>query len=61
MPPRKARMVGQAGRSYVRIKVCGITRPEDAEVAERAGADAIGSIFVPDSKRQITREGAAEV
>jgi len=61
LPPGKAGMVGQAGRSYVRIKVCGITRPEDAEVAERAGADAIGLIFVPDSKRQITREGAAEV
>lgn len=26
----------------MRIKICGITRPEDAALADRAGADAIG-------------------
>mgnify|MGYP000501245836 CR=1 FL=1 len=35
----------------VRIKICGITRPEDAQAAARAGADAIGLIFVPGSPR----------
>ena len=45
----------------MRIKICGITRPEDAEVAESAGADAIGLIFAPNSKRLITLEQAAAI
>ncbi|MDE0527977.1 MAG: phosphoribosylanthranilate isomerase [Truepera sp.] len=45
----------------MRIKICGITRPEDAEVAESAGADAIGLIFAPNSKRLITLERAAAI
>ena len=28
----------------MRVKICGITRPEDAEFAERQGADAIGVV-----------------
>jgi phosphoribosylanthranilate isomerase len=35
----------------LRIKICGITRPEDGQAAATAGADAIGLIFVPGSPR----------
>ena len=43
------------------VKVCGITRREDAEVAVAAGASAIGFIFYPPSPRYITPERAAEL
>jgi len=35
------------------VKICGITRPEDAEAAAGAGASAIGFIFWPASPRFI--------
>jgi hypothetical protein len=37
----------------VRIKICGITSPADAEMAVAAGADALGFNFFPGSKRGI--------
>ena len=37
----------------VRIKVCGITHPDDAQAAVDAGADLIGLNFVPGSPRCI--------
>lgn len=43
-----------------RVKVCGIARPEDAEIADRAGADAVGLIFAP-SPRRISIERGAEI
>jgi phosphoribosylanthranilate isomerase len=42
----------------VRVKVCGVTRPEDARAAVRAGASAIGMVFWPKSPRCITVERA---
>jgi len=41
-----------------RVKICGITRPVDALVAVRFGADAIGLVFYPPSPRSITIEQA---
>jgi phosphoribosylanthranilate isomerase len=36
-----------------RVKICGITRPEDAAAAEEAGADAIGLILHGPSRRLV--------
>ena len=47
--------------SYLRVKICGITRLEDALCAEDAGADAIGFIFVPGTKRAISLEQASVI
>lgn len=47
----------------VRIKICGITHPDDAEAAVEAGADLIGLNFVPGSSRFLdlaTAEAIAE-
>jgi len=43
------------------VKVCGITRREDAEAAVAAGASAIGFVFVPTSPRYVSPETAAEL
>ena len=45
----------------MRIKICGITRVEDALAAEAAGADAVGLIFAERSKRRVTLGQAAEI
>lgn len=47
--------------AFVRVKICGITRVEDAVAAERAGADAVGFVFARGSKRQVDLEQAAEL
>lgn len=44
-----------------RVKVCGLTRPEDAAAAWRAGASFGGLIFAPDSRRRIDDETARKV
>jgi phosphoribosylanthranilate isomerase len=45
----------------VRIKICGITNPEDAQAAVEAGAHALGFVFYPPSPRYVTPELAAAI
>ena len=44
-----------------RVKICGITRLEDALTAARLGAHAIGLMFWPQSARAITPTAAREI
>lgn len=65
---RQQRRLGGAGaRAHstpsrrVRVKICGITRPEDAIAAEAAGADAVGLVFAAHSRRRVSIDQAAAV
>ena len=44
-----------------RIKICGMTRLEDAEIAASCGADAIGMIFYPKSPRYVDLNQAKKI
>ena len=44
-----------------KIKICGITRTEDALAAAGHGADFLGFIFVPSTPRYVEPERAAEI
>ncbi len=48
-------------KQRTRIKLCGLSRPEDIEVAVEAGADAIGLVFYPPSPRNVTPQRAGEL
>lgn len=43
------------------VKICGITNIDDARCVEQSGADFLGCIFVPRSKRYVTRTQAHEI
>ena len=45
----------------MRIKVCGVTRPQDARLAGKLGAWAVGMIFVPNTPRYLTPPKARRV
>lgn len=44
-----------------RIKICGITRVQDAQAAAACGADALGLVFYPESPRHVVLEQALQV
>jgi phosphoribosylanthranilate isomerase len=44
--------------SRTRVKICGITRPQDAQSAVASGADAIGLVFYRDSPRHVSLQQA---
>ncbi|MGV8712878.1 MAG: phosphoribosylanthranilate isomerase [Nitrosomonas sp.] len=45
----------------IRVKVCGITRSEDARIAVQLGVDAIGFVFWPHSSRFIEPSAARQI
>lgn len=48
-------------RTHPKVKMCGITSAKDAELAARAGADLIGMILWPNSKRSVSLSTAKEI
>ncbi len=48
-------------KHHTRIKVCGITRLEDAQLASVLGVDAVGFVFYPKSPRYIAPDKAAAI
>jgi phosphoribosylanthranilate isomerase len=52
--------LGGAEGQLTWVKICGLTRPEDAEHAARSGADALGIVFAA-SPRQLDIERASEI
>lgn len=44
-----------------RVKICGCTRPADAIAAADAGADFIGIMFAPRSRRRMSLDDATEI
>ena len=45
----------------VRVKICGITTPEQAQMAQQYGADALGLVIYEKSPRYVTIEQAAKI
>lgn len=54
--PRGERPRGMA--QHTRVKICGITDPDDARMALRAGAHALGLVFYPPSSRALSIDQA---
>src|SRR5690554_2713905 len=55
VPPRPAGGGGRGGAvmQRTRVKLCGLTRPEDVDAAVAAGADALGFVLWPGSRRAV--------
>ncbi len=48
-------------KNRTRVKICGITRREDANAAVKAGADALGFVFYAASPRAVSANMATEI
>ena len=46
---------------FTRVKICGLTRPEDIDAAVSDGADAIGLVFYEPSPRAVSIAQAKEL
>ena len=57
----KSPMSTSGSHARTRVKICGITRPEDGCRAAELGVDAIGLVFVAASPRAVTVARAAEI
>jgi phosphoribosylanthranilate isomerase len=44
-----------------RVKICGITRAQDAAAVVQSGADALGLVFYPKSPRYVTADQARQI
>ncbi|CAH2788491.1 MAG: Phosphoribosylanthranilate isomerase (EC [uncultured Paraburkholderia sp.] len=51
----------QAGQRRTRVKLCGLSKPEDVAHAVDLGADAIGLVFYPPSPRSVSVAQAVEL
>jgi phosphoribosylanthranilate isomerase len=47
--------------SRLEVKICGLTRVEDARAAAEAGADRVGAVLVPGTPRAVTPARAGEL
>ncbi len=54
-------MAEPGGEARLRIKVCGLTRPDDARAVADAGADYVGAVLVPGSPRTISAREARAI
>lgn len=51
----------EVGWHMTRVKICGITRIQDAQAAAHSGADALGLVFYEGSPRHVTLQQAAQL
>ncbi len=58
-PEGESRQPGTPGR--VAVKICGLTRVDEAEGCVQLGADAVGCVFFPKSPRHVSGEQAAAI
>ena len=52
---------GPKDRWSLQVKICGLTRPEEALACAEFGAAAVGLVFYPPSPRYVTEERAREI
>ena len=54
-------MTTDLSSARTRIKICGLTRAQDVRACAQSGADALGFVFYPPSKRFVSAVHAAEL